>query len=164
MSDARWIDIDDDVAAASNHFASAVALHGEGGFDARGLVGYRNGMALMHALQSAHTSAEMALTRLLAILGEERPAGEDWHQKLISRAAKPIPGTGSRLEILSQEVARDLDETRRFRNRATRSYGGFDAGRIGPTSEAAARLTKTFARDVERFRELVDPDVRSGPN
>ena len=31
MSDARWIDIDEDVVAASNHFASAVALHGEGG-------------------------------------------------------------------------------------------------------------------------------------
>ena len=160
MSDARWIDIDEDVAAASNHFASAVALHAEGGFDERGLAGYRNGMALMHALQSAHTSAEMALSRLLAMLGEERPAGADWHQKLISRAAKSLDGERSRPAILTPEVAADLDETRRFRNRATRSYGGFDAGRIGPTIEAAERLTRMFARDLASFRTEVDPDVR----
>ncbi|MCX8254173.1 hypothetical protein RHAL1_00557 [Beijerinckiaceae bacterium RH AL1] len=160
MSDARWVDIDEDVAAASRHFASAVALHAAGGFDEDGLAGYRNGMALMHALQSAHTSAEMALTRLLAMMGEERPIGEDWHQKLISRAAKAIEGQGSRPAILSPEVADDLDETRRFRNRATRSYGAFDVSRIGPTIEAAGRLAASLALDFASFKASIDPDTK----
>ena len=158
MSDARWLDVGDDVAAASGHFANAVELHARGGFDAPNLDGYRNGMALMHALQSAHTSAEMALQRILLILGEARPDGEDWHQKLIERAAKQTTGSNARPAILSPDVASDLDETRRFRNRATRSYGGFDASRVGPTIEAAGRLATAFADDMERFRLLIEPN------
>lgn len=80
MSDARWLDVEDDLANAEAHFRNAGALHAAGGFDEPGLVGYRNSMALMHSLQSAHTSAENALRRVLLILGEELPAGEDWHR------------------------------------------------------------------------------------
>lgn len=32
MSDARWIEIDEDIGAAVKHFQNAVDLHAEGGF------------------------------------------------------------------------------------------------------------------------------------
>ncbi len=155
MSDARWLDVAEDVAAAEGHFQNAAALHGDGGFDDPGLTGYRNSMALMHALQSAHTSAENALRRILLILGEELPSGEDWHQKLIERLSKPIEGI--RPALLSPAVAADLDETRRVRNRATRSYGSFNPLKVGPSIEASTRLAMSLAEDVRRFRQTVDP-------
>ena len=155
MSDARWLDVEDDVAAAEGHFRNAVALYAGGGFDEIGLAGYRDSMALMHALQSAHMSAETALRRILLILGEKPPSGEDRHQKLIGRLARPIDG--QRPALLSPAVATDLDETRRMRDRATRSYGSFDPFKAGPSIEAAARLAASCANDVRRFRQAVDP-------
>lgn len=92
MSDARWIEVDADMEAAIRHFEQAVALWRAGGFDAAGLDGYRSEMALMHALQSAHTSLEGGLVRILEILGEERPVGQNWHADLIKRVAKAVEG------------------------------------------------------------------------
>ena len=156
-SDARWLDVADDVAEATDHFVKAHALYETGRFDDQSLSGYRDRMALMHALQSAHTSAEKALLRLLSILGEEKPTGDDWHQTLISRLAKAIDGDRERPAVLSPEVASDLDETRRFRNSVTHSYGTFDVARSAPSLQAAKRLATTFPSDVERFREAIDP-------
>ncbi len=157
MSDARWLDVEDDVAGAGEHFRNAAALYADGGFDEPGLAGYRNGMALMHALQSGRTSAENALRRVLLILGEEPPSGEDWHQKLIERLSRPIGGR--RPALLSPAVGADLDETRRVRNRATRSYSSFDPAKAGPSIEAAKRLASSLAADVDLFRQAVDPDA-----
>lgn len=70
MSDARWADVDADVATAVKHFANAQVLYATGPFEAIGIDGYRDGMALMHALQAGHTSAEVAMQRVLRILGE----------------------------------------------------------------------------------------------
>ena len=69
MSDARWSDVDADVASAVKHFANAQALFAHGRFEAPGIEGYRDGMALMHALQAGHTSAEVAMQHVLRILG-----------------------------------------------------------------------------------------------
>ena len=41
MSDARWIEVEADMAAAALHFGNAVALWRAGGFDVKGLDGYR---------------------------------------------------------------------------------------------------------------------------
>lgn len=162
MSDARWLDVEDDVGAATAHFRNACALYRNRAPHGDSLSEYRDAMALMHALQSAHTSAESALLRVLRILGEDPPSGEDWHQKLIARAAKPIAENHRRPAILSPEVAADLDESRRFRNRATRSYGTFDLGKTGPTLEAASRLQDGFARDLALFRRTIDPEPEPG--
>lgn len=156
MSDARWLDVEEDVAAAADHFTNAQALLAIGGFDDATLEGYRDRMALMHALQCAHTSAETALRRIFAILGEEAPSGDDWHQKLIYRAARAIQGEHARPAILSPDVASDLDETRRFRHRASRSYGTFTIGRSAPSLEAAKRLARSPPDDIARFRTSID--------
>ena len=93
MSDARWFEVDSDIEAAVGHCLRSVELYRKGGLDAPGLDGYQAQMALMHALQSAHTSLEGGLLRILEMLGEERPVGENWHMDLIRRvgAARAHP-------------------------------------------------------------------------
>jgi hypothetical protein len=154
VSDARWFDIDADVRASVDHFRHSVELHAQGGFDAPGLEGYKAQMALMHSLQSGHTSLEGALVRILEMLGEERPIGENWHADLIRRAAAPMP---DRPAILSESVARAADETRRFRHVATHNYDNFRVESAAPTIVAARHLATAFATDILAFKRIIDP-------
>lgn len=75
MTDARWLDVEADIASAGVHFRNACALYVSGGFEAEGLDGYRAQMALMHSMQWANTSAEAGLLRILRLLDEEAPQG-----------------------------------------------------------------------------------------
>jgi hypothetical protein len=155
MSDGRWFEIDADIETAVRHFRQSVSLYRDGGFDAPALAGYRATMALMHALQSAHTSLESALLRILDLLGEARPSGENWHTDLIKRAAASLPG--GRPAILSARLARAADETRRFRHRATHTYDDFQAGEAAPTIEAAEMLAKELEGEILTFKDTIDP-------
>jgi hypothetical protein len=154
VSDGRWFDIDADVRAAVDHFRRSVELHEQGGFDAPDLAGYKAQMALMHSLQSGHTSLEGALVRILEMLGEERPTGDNWHADLIRRAAAPISG---RPAILSESVAKAADETRRFRHIATHNYDNFRVESATPTIEAARQLVAAFAAEILAFKNVMDP-------
>lgn len=154
MSDGRWFDIDADVNAAVEHFRRSVELHREGGFDAAGLEGYRAQMALMHSLQSGHTSLEGALVRILEMLGEERPTGDNWHADLIRRAAAPLAG---RPAILSESMALAADELRRFRHIATHNYDNFRVESAAPTVEAAKQLAAGLTADILAFKRIIDP-------
>jgi hypothetical protein len=154
VSDGRWFDIDADVRAAVDHFRRSVELHSEGGFDVTGLDGYRAQMALMHSLQSGHTSLEGALIRILEMLDEERPTGDNWHADLIRRAAAPMP---DRPAILSEPIALAADETRRFRHIATHNYDNFRVESASPTIDAARRLVAGLAADILTFRRVIDP-------
>ena len=80
MSDARWEDVALSIEDSVRHFRNAVRLREIGTFTGAGIEPYRDSMALTHAIQSGHTSAEAALAKVLDILGEERPGGEDWHK------------------------------------------------------------------------------------
>jgi hypothetical protein len=155
MSDARWIEIERDAAAAAQHFARAAALNNLGGFDAAGLEGYRAQMAFLHAMQSGHTSLESCLLRILEILGEEAPTGPNWHADLIQRVSSARPG--ARPAILTGAMATAADETRRFRAVATRAYDSFDPGRAGPAVTAAQLLAKELTAAVTQFRDSLDP-------
>lgn len=155
MSDARWSDVEADVAAAAKHFTLAQALYASGRFEDGGFEGYRDGMALMHALQSGYTSAETAMLR---ILGERAPTGEDWPKTLIERLSRGNGAAHARPALLSTSVARDLSETRSFRHRAMRSYEDFEAVHAEPALRAAERLATDLPADIARFKALVDPD------
>jgi hypothetical protein len=155
MSDARWFDVDRDVDAAVLHFRGAIDLYNMGGFDAAGLQGYQASMALMHALQSAYTSLEAALLRILAMLGEEKPVGDNWYADLIRRAAATLPGR--RPAILDASLTAAADETRRFRHRAMHTYDSFEAGEVAPTVAAAKLLGDGLRQAVLTFRNAIDP-------
>lgn len=158
MTDARWIEVEADLDSACLHFRNAACLADEGGFDVEGLSGYRAQMALLHAMQSAHTSLEVALKRILEILLEEAPAGGQSHIDLIRRVSKPVTASGhARPAILTQDIARDVDESRRFRHRATHDYDNFDPARATPSLEAARRLATSLKPCIAAFRDLIDP-------
>lgn len=158
MTDARWVEVEDDVVSACRHFRNAARLYDEGGFEDKGLNGYKSAMALQHAMQSGHTSLEGALKRILEILDEELPSGANSHADLIKRVTRPIEVEGhERPAILSGGVARDVDESRRFRHRATHDYDSFEAERAEPAIEAARRLAESLGPAVEAFKTVIDP-------
>ncbi len=154
MSDARWFEIQEDVAAACGHFARSLDLFAAGGFDGDGLDAYRSRMAFMHAMQSGHTSLESVLVRVLVLLGEEAPSGADWHADLIRRVARTL---GARSAILPLELAEAAQETRRFRHVAMRNYGQFDPQRARPAIAAAVVLAQGLRAAIEAFRRQIDP-------
>ena len=153
MSDARWFEIEDDLAAAVLHFRRSQELAAAGGFDADTLDGYRAQMALMHAMQSGHTSLESMLVRILALLGEDAPSGASWHADLITRVARALP---ARPAILHPDLAAAANETRRFRHVAMRNYGTFNATLARPAIEAAQRLAADLPRSVATFKAVID--------
>lgn len=157
MSDARWVDVMADAQDASTHFGFAVQTFEAGGFGGETLEAYRSRMAFMHAMQAGHTSFEAALLRIFAVLGEQRPSGDQWHRDLIARAARPMEGENGRPPILTRLLAAEADETRRFRNLATRSYGSFDPGKAAPAVAAARELAIAILPAVAAFRDAVDP-------
>jgi hypothetical protein len=158
MSDARWFEVQADIEAATRHFRQSIELYRKGGFDAPGLDGYQAEMALMHALQSAHTSLESGFLRILEMLGEERPVGENWHADLITRIAAVLPGR--RPAIISAQIAEAATETRRFRHRATHNYDSFRVEEVSRTIEAAAALASGLQADILAFRNIIDPPER----
>jgi len=94
----------------------------------------------------------------LTILGEEPPAGDQAHADLVKRVAKVVTVSGyERPAILPADVACDVDESRRFRHRATHDYDNFDPALAAPSVEATRRLAKSLKPSIATFRELVDP-------
>lgn len=152
------MDVEDDFAAAADHFGKAVQLFRIGGFDCDGLDGYRSKMAFMHAMQSAHTSLEGGLSRILDMLGEELPTGTHWHEKLVTRVSKQ---TADRPAILSAQTALLADETRRFRNVETRNYNNFRADEAGKAVAAAETLSICIMTELHVFKDAIDPPVCS---
>ena len=132
----------------------------KGGFDRDDLAGYMADMALQHAMQSAHTSLEGALLRILELLGEEKPTGERWHADLVKRVARPLGIAGrARPSVLTAEVAGDVDKTRRFQHRATHNYDVFEPEQAFPSIEAARRLATSLQPCIALFRSKIDPSA-----
>jgi hypothetical protein len=157
MSDSRWSEVEEAAASAAEHFERVVQLHERGGFEGGGLDAYAARMAFMHAGQSGHTSLERVLVRILEILDEERPTGEDWHSDLIRRARRRMPPPNARPPILSERLCAAADVTRRFRNRVARNYDNFDAEQASPAVAAARVIAELFVDEVAAFRAVIDP-------
>jgi hypothetical protein len=69
MSDARWFEIDADLAAAKTCYENSLALAQAGGFEDPGLEGFKSNMALMHAMQAGDGAGPGALRRAQAAAG-----------------------------------------------------------------------------------------------
>lgn len=160
MSDARWIEVEDDIVIAADHFAKATELFRLGGFDSPGIHGYGARMAFLHSMHAAHTSLENGLKRTLSILGEECPAGDSWHEDLIRRISREI--AGKRPAIFDREIANFADESRRFRHVADRSYNNFRPQEATKAVAAANALAVGIVPAFNRFRELIDPPENNG--
>lgn len=155
MSDARWTDVDDDLRAAVTHFRLANDLYQRGGFLGDGLEAYAAKMAFMHAMQSGHTSMEAAFVRVLKLLGESVPQGDNRHADLVRRVARGITG---RPAMIGPALAKAANETRRFRNVATRSYDSFDPELARGPAAAAHVVAQTLMAEMAGFRKAVEPE------
>lgn len=151
MSDARWIEIESAIASSVRHFRGALTIHGNAEPDA---IDYSTEMAFLHAMQSGHTSLESALVRILGLFQEQVPAGAEWHADLIARAGKRV---GERPPILSPELRKAADETRRFRHIAVRAYDAFEWYRASAAVASAALLSERLIDTVSAFRLETDP-------
>lgn len=159
MSDARWFEILENVAAATEHFGRSVELYAAGGFSDADLAGYKAKMALMHAMQSGHTSMQSALVRVLGLVGEQPPSGPDWHADLIARVSRAC---GGRPAVLPPLIAKAANETRRFRHVAMRSYGIFETALARPAVLAAGALAGGLSAAMAEFRRKIDGEPPSG--
>lgn len=154
-SDDGWIDVETEIAAASLHFGNACGLHEAGGFEAEGIDGYRARMALVHSLQCAQISAEAGLFRLMRLLDEEAPQGEDRDHRLVERLRVAVEGDRGRPAVLPDEVAGDLHEARVFMRRAVRGCGEFDGVDAAPAIAAAGRLVTSLPYAMDVFKRWV---------
>jgi uncharacterized protein YutE (UPF0331/DUF86 family) len=155
VSDARWIEVDTDMASATKHFGRAVEIFAAGNLEGEDLASYKNRMALLQAMQSGYTSMEAGLERILAILGEEKPVdSRTYHADLVRRVSRPIPNV--RPEIIPPDLARAIDETRRFRHVARKSYDDFSPARADPSVAAARIVSAALEPAIAAFRAAID--------
>ena len=105
MTDARWLDVDAALTSSVTHFRHALEVH-EASTSAppTEFQTMLHNNAMMHAMQMAHTSAEAVLERVLDILGETPPSGENWHADLLDRAGRAVNGEFARPAILPPDV------------------------------------------------------------
>jgi hypothetical protein len=155
MNAALWVDILSDVSAAEHHFKAAQRLAEDPALSGADFDGYRAQMALMHALQAGHTSAETALRRIVAVLGEPLPSRPDWDADLMARLARDIPG--ERPAALPAELAQALQETRRFRHVAMHVCDQFDPARARLAVAAAAIVANDLRASLGAFRAALSP-------
>lgn len=133
MSDARWIEIDEDVASCVRHLGRAVEIFAQGGLSGEDLASYKNRMAFMQAMQAGHTSLESALERI---------------RLLRARSTAPILGPA---------LADAVDETRRFRHVARKTYDDFALERAAPAVAAARLLHHEIPAAIAAFRNAIEP-------
>jgi hypothetical protein len=154
MSDARWIEIDAAVAAAIRHFSGAVRIFARLPDVEQERDKYSFEMGFMHAMQSGQASIEVALLRILDLIGGEAPTGPRWHADLMTRVSRAV---GARPAIFGAEAAKAASETRQFRSIAAHAYDSFDRTRAAPAVESARVLAAVLPEEIGRFRQAIDP-------
>ena len=147
----RWGDILDAARSAATHFRAAERMFLQGGLEETGDIGYDRRMAFYHAMQSAHTALESALKRMLMAVGRTPPSGPEWHKNLIGETARLLASGGP---VLSKELVRAADETRRFRHFASHAYDEpFKADEARPAVEAARIVADRIESELAAFAE-----------
>jgi hypothetical protein len=78
---------------------------------------------------------------------------------LISRMSRALTGEHARPALFGEEIARDLNETMRFRHRVRHSaYDDFEPVRAEPAIAAVRRLLTSVRPAIKTFRDAIDPD------
>ena len=100
----------------------------------------------MHAMQSAHTSLESAMLRILDMLGEERPSGSSWHMDLPDRMSNALD---DRPALLDRSMTGAANETRAFRHVVMRANDSFSSERCAPAIMAWILREADFLEALE---------------
>jgi len=150
MSDVRWLDVEDDLTYAIMHLSRAVEIFDRGGFQGNDLQAYTSRMSLIQAMQAGYASLETGLERALEILGEEKPKGSYHHADMLQRLQRE--GAGGRPAVLSEELAKAIDEVRSFGNATRNDYDSFSMARAASAVRSAALIRDGIAFAIEDFR------------
>lgn len=160
MSDDRWIEVEKDFASSARHFETAAKYYARGHAlpdnDERDLIS----MAFMHAMMAGHSSLEAGMLRIMAIVGEQPPAGDSTHADLISRMSESLPG--KRPAFLPRELVDHANETRRFRHVSVRTYDDFKWALAKLPVESGLVITRAIRPALRAFRSIIDPPGNNG--
>jgi hypothetical protein len=153
MTNARWQDVDADIASAKEHLAAAVSAYRSG--KPADMADYWNAMAFQHAMYAGYTSFEAGVERVFAMLGEDLPVGRDWHRKLLERAASEL--RGERPALIDGALLGCAEELLRFRHVTMHSYDRFDPRRAEPAVVAAEAFLAIIDDRLSAMKAAVDP-------
>src|SRR6185369_7566871 len=92
MSDDRWIEVRNDFQSAQKHFETAQKLYlrGSGTDDEDQEQVFA--LAFMHAMQAGYTSLESGMVRIMTMVHEDVPQGEQSHADVVRRMSLAIDG------------------------------------------------------------------------
>lgn len=155
MNDERWIEVQNDFQSAAKHFETAQRVYGRGIATDDAEQEHLYALAFMHAMQAGHTSLETGMVRIMRMVGEVPPTGEDWHADVVKRMGDAIDG--KRPLFLPINILKAVDQTRRFRHVAARTYDDFNWEDARRPVEAAAEIASSIMGVLKDFRESLDP-------
>jgi hypothetical protein len=136
----------DDLAHADRHLASLQAL------PSLAANGYE-GFAAAYLLQQIYGAIEAMVERGVRTFDGVSPSGDDWHIRLLERAAKEVPGV--RVAILPTSDA--VDELRRFRHRVRKRYDDeLDASLLGEVISSTIEGWADIRTSLVTFVRFVD--------
>jgi hypothetical protein len=106
-------------------------------------------------LHDFYTGLERVFTQIASLVDQNLPSGPDWHRALLQQMTLAVSGT--RPEVLSTDLAREIDEFLRFRHVVRHVYA-FDldperverlAVRLRPTWDHVSTALIVFADVLE---------------
>jgi hypothetical protein len=111
-------------------------------------------------IDNAYTGIEKCIEDLLYEWDGEIPKGDDWHKKLLIRAAATI---NDRPAILGQDTFSVLNELRSFRHFERNLYSKvLNEDELARNAERAKQAFELFNRDIVRLKQLFNQDSDSG--
>lgn len=155
MSDDRWIEIESDLRSSQKHFETAQKLYARGSAATDEDEEHTFALAFMHAMQAGHTSLEAGMVRIMHMVGEDVPSGDQWHADVVRRMGQTIDG--KRPAFLSTALSKVVNETRTFRHVATHTYDDFNWGDAKRPVEAAHVIAASLMKVLREFRQQLDP-------
>lgn len=111
--------------------------------------------AMAAFIHDIYTGIEKLLEGLVKYFDGQLPAGEDWHRKLLARAA--FAHEQLRPAIISDEVRLSLDELRSFRHVFRNRYlSNLVPERVDVLAEKTVHAFELFRDDLQEFIDAVE--------
>jgi hypothetical protein len=116
-------------------------------------------------MDAGYTAIERAIEGILNILGEESPAGRDFHKVLLDRVTRPLTGDHARPAIFDKGLKQELLEALRMRHRVRHStYDEFIPHKAEPSVDAARTINARLKDAIAKFKKTIDPDRNTRDN
>jgi ribonuclease HepT-like protein len=160
VSDARWIEIRANIDSAVRHFTDARRFYDLGAAEADDEMEQMAAMAFMHAMLAGHTSLEEAFRRIMGLVGEEPPTGDNWHADIVKRMGLPLEGL--RPAFLGPDLIAHVQQTRKFRHVAVHTYDDFSWRHARDAVDSAAIVAGSIRSALESFQRELDPPRKEG--